>query len=95
MKFQQVAPNAVAFTGVVQDECAVGDVQRRLPTGGWAYGIPLKDKMPFASRGLPKIGPSLVVMLEVRVLALTVRRRLARANEREAFMATGSSTGRP
>ena len=50
--------------------------------------MPLNDRMPFESRALPKIGPLLVVTLDVRVWALTVRSRAARANEREAFMIT-------
>lgn len=40
--YNRVTPNFVASIGAFQVAGAVGYFQRRLPTGGYTYGIPLK-----------------------------------------------------
>ena len=50
----------------MNEDGGCGECQRRLPTGGEAYGIPLKLRTPFASRGLPRIVPVSIDTVELR-----------------------------
>src|ERR1700693_874190 len=51
----QMLPKAVAASVVLQAACSCGEAQRRLPTGGAAYGMPSHSLTPLTT--MPQTGP--------------------------------------
>ena len=69
---QHLLPYCLASRGVVQDATGWGAFQRKSPTGGAAYGMPLKLAIPDASRSFPAMMPlpSTTVLVNSGVKAL-------------------------
>src|SRR3954466_3219988 len=80
----QRGPNSSALRAPAHFFTGRGSRHRRLPTGGWAKGMPLKLRTPSLGAALASRAPLAVL---TRSAADAVKARIAeKSNDREVFM---------